>query len=46
MGGHPSESSVVVDELTLDVGKVEFGGDPVSRADDDAMSNAEFGSPP
>jgi len=44
--GWPSESSVVVDELALDPGKVEFGGEPVLREDYDAMDNSDFGCPP
>lgn len=44
--GLPSESAVVVDELALDPGKVEFGGEPVSRANYDAMDNSDFGCPP
>lgn len=44
--GWPSESSVVVDDLALDRGKVEFGGEPVLRADYDAMDNSDFGCPP
>lgn len=43
--GYRSESLVVVDELGLDVGNVEFGGEPVSRGDYDAMSNSDFGCP-
>ena len=41
-----SESSVVVDELALSIGEVEFGGEPIPRADYDRMSNSNFGCPP
>ena len=44
--GSDSESSVVVDELVLGLGEVEFGGDTAARADYDAMSNSDFGCPP
>lgn len=43
--GYASESWVVVEQRRLGVGEVAGGGDPMSRADYDSMSDSDFGCP-